>query len=889
MSVFRFRSAFQRSLSRGYRVRRRALGAFRMASSAVFPAILALGTAVGASAQGVEVAELDLEAWCQKQLGNSMSAIAAELVSNPDIVEPELILAFGLAEIAAETSPDSMAAWSRVFELATILQRDLPDAADARRRSIEAMLRLDPDNAVMRLRLLLDRIEGRPTASARVEGYERLLAPENIEKLGKPTAARLAFDLALLQMRVGDQASGVENVIRALELDPTFPRAADMAAGLFRATVNNPIDEAELLAIAWSASPLDDVVARALGQLVLRSGDYGNAADIINLAMLITPDDAPFRSILIADEALALWGNGRSAEALESLERGDRSRTLRIKQALLSDGADPFNVEELAVPPSPEAALVEAVIVARTGSRMDRDVAIETLFDAFEFELDQLAEEATAVESEPDLAEADRRRLDEGIESARARLLLDEAWARAWFGWQPEQGTGRPSLEELLDQASELGSLQQNQRDIIEGWWAIHAAEYAQARALLESAAERSPYALAGLALLEEVEGESKQAARRYLEVYRDRPGDLVGLWCRSRLAALLDVTVPATNEAKLMSEMLQSTLAAGVGRAIRDPKHGVLSVQIEPRTLRFQPYEPVVLELKVTNVSDLPLAIGPDGPITPSVAVVFDTVNIIGIQDYLPPEAPMLRPKPLIVGIDRAFSLKPQQSLVIAVELSAAPIAKQLFTASVLGGAFQVRAVANYRIAPGRGVDAGAFGREGLSPVFRVDGLIAGDGQRTELMMSRMANASTVSDVKDLASLLTIVVGNPRSLPTVDGERDLLLGMDDQVVRAAVFDGFAALPPVARAWTLSTLQQSVMDENSDVSINSLIDRVVSDETDFGMAICLARFSPSPASQAIVQGLASADPRIRRMAEAARDLAVINEEREAKSFRLGDE
>ncbi len=888
MSVFRFPSAFQRSLSGGHHVHRGALGAFRELCSTVFPAILALGTAVGASAQGVEVAELDLEAWCQRQLGSSMSAIAAELVSNPDIVEPELILAHGLAEIAAETSPDSIPAWSRLFELSTILQRDLPDAADTRRRAIEAILRLEPDNVVMRLRLLLDRIEGRPTAAARIDGYERLLAPENIEKLGKPTAARIAFDLALLQMRVGDQASGVENVIRALELDPTFPRAADMAAGLFRATVNNPIDEAELLAIAWSASPLDDVVARALGQLVLRSGDYENAADIINLAILISPDDAAFRSILIADEALALWGNDRTAEALETLERGDRSRTLQIKQEMLSDGDDPFDVEERVVPPSPEAALVEAVIVARTGSRLDRDLAIETLFEAFAFELDQLAKEATAVESDPDLDDADRQRLDEAIKSARARLLLDEAWARAWFGWQPE-GTERPSLEELLDQAGELGSLQQGQRDIIEGWWAIHAEEYAQARTLLEPAAERSPYALAGLALLEEVEGKSKQAAQRYLEVYRDRPGDLVGLWCRSRLAALLGVSVPATNEAKLMSEMLQSTLAAGVGRAIRDPKHGVLSVQIEPRTLRFQPYEPVILELKVTNVSDIPLAIGPDGPITPSVAIVFDTVNIIGIQDYLPPEAPLLRPNPLILGIDRVFALKPQQSLIVEVQLSASPIAKQLFTASVLGGAFQVRAVANFRIAPGRGVDAGAFGREGFSPVFRIDGLVAGDGKRTELMMSRMANASTVSDVKDMASLLTVVTGNPRSLPTVDGERSLLLGMDDEDVRLAVFEAFSALPPIARAWMLSTLQQSVMDENSDVNINSLIDKVVSDETDFGMAICLARFSPGPASQAIVQGLASADPRIRRMAEAARDLAVINEEREARSFRLGDE
>lgn len=885
--LFGLNRAFQRAPAKVHRSTRSWPGGLFRGCNRLFPAILALAANTGALAQGVEVAELDLEAWCQRQLGNSMSAIAAELVANPEIVAPELMLAYGLAEIATETSPDSEAAWRRLYELGTLLHNNVPDAAEARRRAIQAILRFDPDDPVMRLRLLLDRIEGRPTAAARIEGYERLLAPGNIEKLGNPTAARLAFDLALLQMRVGDQAAGVENVVRALEFDPTFPAAADMAAGLFRATVDNPIDEAELLAIAWSASPLDAVVARALAQLVLRAGDYTNAAEILDLALLITPDDARFRSILVADLALALWGDGRPEAALDALERGDRDRTVRIKQEMLAAGDDPFDVEALLVPPAPEAALVEAAIIARTGTRLDRDAAIETLFAAFEFELSRLATEASVVEADTTLDEATRSGIDADVRAARARLVLDEAWARAWFGWQPDLDENRSSLEELLDQADELGSLQDEQRAIIEGWWAIHDQEYARARSLLEPAAARSPYALAGMALLEEVEGASKQAARRYLEVYRDRPGDLVGIWCRSRLAALLGVDVPPTNEAKLMAEMLQSTLAPGVGRAIRDPKHGVVAIRIEPKTLRYQAYEPVLLELRVTNVSDIPLAIGPDGPLKPSVAIVFDTVSIVGIMDYLPPEDPLLRPQPLILGVDRVFSIRPQQSVVIEVNLSAAEVAKQIDAASLLGGSFQVRAVSNFVIAPGRGIDAGPFGREAFSPVFRVDGLVPGTMDRTEQMLTRMADASTVSDVKDIASLLAIVTANPRTLPT-GGSREELLGTDDGPVRSAVFTAFATLPPVARAWALSTLQRGVTDPNSDVDVNGLIDRVVSDETDFGMAICLARFSPKPASQAIVQGLASADPRIRRMAEAARDLALIEEEREAKAFRLED-
>ena len=115
-----------------------------------------------------------------------MAAMGSELVSKPQILEEELTLAFGVAEIATEVSPDSEAAWRRLYELSTVLSRDVPGASEARRRAIEAILRLDPDDAVMRLRLLLDRIESRPTAAARIEAYQRLLAPENIDKLGKP-------------------------------------------------------------------------------------------------------------------------------------------------------------------------------------------------------------------------------------------------------------------------------------------------------------------------------------------------------------------------------------------------------------------------------------------------------------------------------------------------------------------------------------------------------------------------------------------------------------------------------------------------------------------------------------------------------------------------------
>ena len=820
------------------------------------------------AAQGIDVDPQDLDSWAAKRLAASFDSIGTNLLGQSMVLEPQLILALGLADIATDLDPDSLEIWRRLYEVATALEADVDGASDARRRAVEAMVRLDPDDSVMRLRLILDRIERRPTAQARIEAYEILLDPENLERLGNRAGARLAFDLGLLQMRVGNVDAAAGHIADAVRLDPTFPQAAEMAAGMFRSVVPTPIDEAELIAIAWTASPSERLLARTLGQLVLADGDFENAQDILELTLDLTPGASPDRNSVVADRMLALWGAGQIDKAIDLGDRESRSREVRRKQALLQEGVASDEVQATSIPPASEIALITAVIRARQDNPEARERAVETLFRAYRFELTELGRRVRKIQEDEDLSEARRTTLMKNAAKRRAGLFADQAWARAWFGWQPtgvtsttdgeEEKPSRLSLKDLLDGAIQGGELDANQRVVIEGWAAIEQEDFNTARVLLVPAAASSPYAEAGLAILDEVQGLRKEAATRYLAVYESRPGTLVGLWSRSRLEAMLGVGIPNTERSSLMAEMLKATIPDALGRAIRDPRHGVLSVSVNPVSLRQLAFEPTVVEITVTNVSGLELAIGPDSPISPTIAIVADVADVVGIADT--PEMIRLS-RPIVVSIDRRFSLPPQDSIRIELDLTQTSLARDVSLASIFGGSFKLRAVVNFTVSPSGNIDGGVFGREGTSPVFRVDGLDPLNGDRYLRILADLKSPDTVNDAKDVAAMLGLVLPRPGEEPDIT---------DDDVL-ARTIDACLGLPAIPRAWALSFIFPGTP------GTARLVDRLVADGGSPSLALALTRFSAKPTSAAINAGLKSDDIRIRRMAEAARDLARIGE------------
>ena len=812
------------------------------------------------SGQGLEVDDRDIDQWSKSRLAASLDSISADLLSRPGILAPQLELAYGLARVATELDPGSASVWRRLLELSMVLENDLSGVDQVRLQAIEKLVELEPDDEVMRLRRLLDKIEAQPTAQKRADLYRVLLEPENLDKLGLDAGARIAYDLALLQQRIGNMDASALRLAQAVQLDPSFPQAADMAAGFFRSVAPTPIDEAELLAIAFTASPGDAVIARSLADLVLAAGAYASAEELYDLVSLLYPTASPIQDLLVADRMLALWGERRNDDARDLAERATRSRAFRIKQNMRMDGVDLAVIQDMVVPPAPGVAQVLAVIEARDGDRIQRDQAVATLFRSYQFDLKEIDRVADSVQENPDLTDEQRSNVLDSIEAQRAGLYADQAWARAWFGWTPstigrdnetDDDTRAPlSLDDLLKGALRGEAIDETQENVIRGWAAMEKEDFEQARILLSPAIDGSPYAEAGIALLDEAEGNRKEAARAYLKVYNARPGTLVGLWCRSRLESILDTRIPETEQAKLMGEMLRATLPDAVARLIRDPKHGVLSLTVEPESLRFSAFEPVILNIRLTNVSALKLAIGPDAPISPTIAIVPDVADVVGRDSDTSVD------RPLIISIDRKFALEPQESIEVSVDLTSTPLANDLALASIFGGSFKMRGVVNYKVTPSGSIDAGEFGREGMSPVFRVDGIDPLEGDRLEAIIEQMRSARTVSDAKDIAAMLQLVIAPPG-----------MAILTEDSIRLSTQDACLALPPNARAWAMSQLLPGSQ------GVVRLVDRLVADGTNASMALALARFSGTQTSNAIVVGMTSNDPLVKMMAKAARELA----------------
>jgi hypothetical protein len=250
----------------------------------------------------------------------------------------------------------------------------------------------------------------------------------------------------------------------------------------------------------------------------------------------------------------------------------------------------------------------------------------------------------------------------------------------------------------------------------------------------------------------------------------------------------------------------------------------------------------------------------------------VADAFDLPIDSQQLLPIATSIRPAPVVLPLDQRFRLDAQDSIRFRVDLTGTSLGRVIALQSCFSGTLRLRAVVNYSAAPQGAIDTGLFGREGRSPVFRVDGLLPADEMRATAMLEGIRDPRTVAATKNIAAILGITAAGPAAFPGEAAQAQL-----DAV------EAFQSLPRRAQAWVMSVFPGGA------AAPTRLVDRMVTDD-EVGLPLALVRFSPTPTSAAIARGLESTDPRIRRMAEAARDLALRLESAASKEFTLpGDE
>ena len=190
----------------------------------------------------------------RNRYANILMCQAYLLVSPTDLSPAELDAAIFLSRKAALLQPADIDKWRMVLSLASLSGEMSPYAAEVSQEVIGRLVKLCPEDQVLRLRRILQDIDRRETAVDRVNAFKKYLTPEAIKVIQAPVASRIAFDLALFQFRRGDTEAFGTYLMQSLTLSPAFPAAAETSAGFINERIDDPVGECELLVTAAFAA-----------------------------------------------------------------------------------------------------------------------------------------------------------------------------------------------------------------------------------------------------------------------------------------------------------------------------------------------------------------------------------------------------------------------------------------------------------------------------------------------------------------------------------------------------------------------------------------------------------------------------------------------------------
>ena len=678
-----------------------------------------------------------------------------------------------LLQQATNLDPDNAEIWRTLLELLDLQDRSEDD--QLRQTVLEHIAQLDPNDDVVQLRLINTSIAQRQTLQERIEAYEQLLSAQNRAELGAAITSRLALDLALLLSRNNDVQGYSNWVGEAVAADPSNRAAVAEAAGFFRMNVTDAFAEAELLTSLMLADPAEVVTQVSLAQLLLDHGAHTAADRIYGVSEDTFEAGGSFApSGMLADRAVAQWGRGHVQAALQTIRSRQDQADVMFRQRVRQQNPELTRLE-LARMKAPVAATL-ATIRAAIHNRLGDDQIESSLLGvqmAYQAEIGQLR----------------------GAENPDASALLDRylqaAWVLVWLDGDMELVTI------FLDNAKEtLGEngLNPSAQSRFDGWIALRRGELDQAIALLETHAEDDLAAQLGLALAQLRKGNRPDGAGGLLRVARAQPGSLIGVWAADLLAELIGRRLTPAEldpQAEQLTQLIDS-IPLVYDRFPRDPSLA-FALRVVPVKNTFKPYEPVIINLEITNHAPFPLAIDNGGPIRARV-VLIPTMQIAR-------DLRVSQLAPIVVDIDRRLRLEPRQTLVVPIDLRRTGINDLLNNMHPMRGALlRIRAISNFWVPKEGVIRPGVLGTESkLRQPIRVDGVRLTQPWVEHAISAAIAPAST-DDLATMALLsrLALVLQPDQAAP------ELIQLVRESV--QALAEGFAKIDSISQAWLLAVL-----------------------------------------------------------------------------------
>lgn len=791
-----------------------------------------------------------------------------------------------LAEMAAEADPADPENWRLLLAAARTAEDEVAAA-----RAREELGRLAPEDDVVALARLSAAVEERGnTLESRLEFLQFLIDAGRERRLTPATAARIAFEQGLLKQRAGDVRGFAEALLASLEFDPSFVAAARTALDFFAARVDDPVDEAELYLNLVLADPANPVILEGVGRLLMREGAYTAAARIYGMAIDTLAGGAAFRQDvaenLIADRALALWAGGRVADAVRVIEDRERfkqdliqaERERRRRQEQIEPGST------AGLPPIPERlpldlslSAVRIAILAVEGPAASMDLPpVRAAARRQRAEAEGAAADPPTEDWQPrDPAEAHdalltelraalSERYDRYIEAADAEarpeaplaaaaLRLDHAWAACSLLLDPE--TARRRVAEAAEQSPE--GLSDAAAGRFEGWIRLREGDPAGAIERLEPLAGDDPLAGLGLALALAAGGDA-DASRAALEaVAEEARGTITGVVARRRLQLIHGAELkPSPTAARL--EGLMATVPAALDRLAWNQAGG-LGMRVSFRERRIDAFDPVMLDITLTNNGPVPLSLDPAGPVVPTVLLVPEIV--------LPTGA--VAPVVTVIDVHRRLRLDRRERITIPVDLRRMPIGGLLSDAAESGATIRVEAFINHDVASGGGRPVfypRAISANAESGYLRIEGMplqraVAGGGLRRAEELAAMISAVASFGEGRPVPLETFGIVNRIALTPIGPDTPPVIAAARRDAAAAMVDAFPRLAPREQAWLVATSPPGVTLPQYRVIVETSDDPRL-------MAAWMVNMVGQVDDPVLLASLDSEDSRVRRVAEA---------------------
>jgi len=519
--------------------------------------------------------------------------------------------------------------------------------ADLLEQATRRVIRLDPDDTVSQLRLIVSRIAENQTVEDRLAAYDRFLGRAG-ERIDPTIRSRLALDAALLHRERGESQKFVERLTLATELDSTNKDAAALAFNYYASRV--PGDAVGQLRLQFNllfADPFDPRVHMSIALLLAQEGAMIECFRFhrLGLALLDAVDArGPQRDV---ERLTLMWElQGPEAVVAEIARRlaseRDAARAV-YERDLKLDVAD----EDL-LPPEEVSldGLYERMRVL-AGLAAGDFVAVETGIE----ELKKISDRATAALRDP------TRSLDPAEE---AELLNDAI--RAVSDLQFMRAVANVDIEKFdaeTTAVARLGPRLQAALAPLAAWIRYRNGDPAAALELAEQI-DRDVGENFGTSILRGLANESlgsiDAALFAYRDLIKDDPLGPVGAWARSRMNQILGRDDPRTPAGQRMGALVNQVPLV-IDRMIGEPILFLEFTLDGPEVVK--PGEPVELELQIRNVSSIPLALGPDRPLNSRVVLL----PLLDQRDVHTG-----RGQPEVIELDRRLRLDPLESLTVRV-----------------------------------------------------------------------------------------------------------------------------------------------------------------------------------------------------------------------------